>query len=59
MEIKEFFKRVDKNKLKQALASDDPNALKDLAGEDLVELTTEQLDYVAGGYWDEESCTSI
>ncbi|MBR4656247.1 MAG: hypothetical protein IKO68_06685 [Oscillospiraceae bacterium] len=60
MDIKDFFRKVDKNKLKDALSSDDPNALKNLAGDDLDELTPEQLDYVAGGIWDEDSsCTSV
>lgn len=49
MEIKEFYKKVDKKKLKAALNSDDPNALNQLAGDGMAELTPEQLDYVAGG----------
>lgn len=59
MEIKDFFKKVDKNELKEALASNDQDALKKLAGDDMEELTSEQIEYIAGGYWDEESCTSI
>lgn len=49
MDIKEIFAKVDKAKLKEALAADDPDALRRLLEEEGINLTDEQLDYIAGG----------
>lgn len=46
-----LFQKIDREKLKKAMASDDPNELKKMLEEEDIELTEEQLDYVAGG-WD-------
>ncbi len=55
MEIKDFFKKVDKKKIKEVMSSDDPTALNQLVGDGMVELTPEQADYVAGGgnWWED------
>ena len=50
MEIKDFYRRVDKKKIKKVMSSDDPKALNQLVGDGMVELTPEQADYVAGGW---------
>lgn len=44
-----LFQKIDREKLKKAMASDDPNELKKMLEEEDIELTEEQLDYVAGG----------
>lgn len=54
MELKEFYKKVDKKKLKAALNSDDPDVMNQLVGDGMVELTPEQADFVAGGFsWED------
>ena len=50
MGIKDFFQKVDNDKLDEALASDNPEDMKRVAEEANMELSFEQLDYVAGGY---------
>ena len=59
MGIGDFFKKVDGDKLAEALAADDPAAVKAVAQEAGVEISDEQLDYIAGGYWDEDLSTWI
>lgn len=49
MDIKEIFDKVDKAKLKEALAADEPDALRQLLEGEGINLTEEQLDYIAGG----------
>ena len=49
MSVKDFFKKVDKDKLEQALSSDDLNELRAVGQEAGYELSDEQLDYIAGG----------
>ena len=49
MGIKDFFKKVDNDKLDEALASDNPEDMKRVAEEADMELSFEQLDYIAGG----------
>ena len=49
MGIKDFFEKVDNDKLDEALASDNPEDMKRVAEEANMELSFEQLDYVAGG----------
>lgn len=51
MSAKDFYKKVDKDKLVEALASDDPNELRAVAKEAGYELSDEQLDYIAGGVY--------
>lgn len=58
MELKEIFNKVDKAKLKKALAADDPDQLNALLAETGVELTNEQLDYIAGGAYGDDGFTS-
>ena len=50
MDIKDFLNKVDKDKLDEAMASDDPDALRKLAEEADMDLSDEQLDYIAGGW---------
>lgn len=54
MSIKDFYKKVDKTRLNEALSSDDPKAMKKVANDAGFEISDEQLDYVAGGvnWWD-------
>lgn len=47
--IRSLFQKIDREKLKKAMASDDPNELKKALEEEDIVLTEEQLDYVAGG----------
>ena len=49
MSVKDFLKKVDKDKLEQALSSDDLNELRAVGQEAGYELSDEQLDYIAGG----------
>ena len=49
MGIKDFFKKVDNDKLNEALASDNPEDMKRVAEEANMELSFEQLDFIAGG----------
>ena len=49
MDVKDFFQKVDNDKLDKALASDNPEDMRDVAEEAGMELSFEQLDYVAGG----------
>lgn len=51
MSVKDFFRKVDKDKLEQALSSDDPNELRTVGQEAGYELSDEQLDYIAGGVY--------
>ena len=48
--VKDFYKKVDQTKLKEALSSDTPEALKNAAKDAGFELSDEQLEYIAGGY---------
>lgn len=50
MDMKELFQKVDKDKLDEALSSEDPNLLRAVAKEAGFELSDEQLDYIAGGF---------
>ena len=56
--VRNLFQKIDREKLKRAMASDDPNELKKALEEEDIVLTEEQLDYVAGGLnqddWDSE-----
>lgn len=57
MDVKEIFEKVDKAKYIEALSSDDPNALKELLEEADIDLSDEQLDYIAGGgLHDDQTC---
>ena len=47
--VRNLFQKIDREKLKKAMASDDPNELKKALEEEDIVLTEEQLDYVAGG----------
>jgi len=49
--MKELFQKVDKAKLTEALSSGNPNQLRDVAKEAGFELSDEQLDYIAGGFF--------
>ena len=49
MSVKDFFRKVDNDKLEQALSSDDLNELRAVGQEAGYELSDEQLDYIAGG----------
>ena len=49
MDVKDFFQKVDNDKLDKALASDNPEDMRRVAEEANMELSFEQLDYVAGG----------
>ena len=49
MGIKDFFKKVDNDKLNEALASDSPKDMRNLAEEVGMDLSDEQLDFIAGG----------
>lgn len=49
MSVKDFYQKVDQDKLREALSSDDPNELVGVAKDAGFELSLEQLDYVAGG----------
>lgn len=55
--VRNLFQKIDREKLKRAMASDDPNELKKALEEEDIVLTEEQLDYVAGGWnqWDSET----
>lgn len=59
MSAKDFYKKVDKDKLVEALASDDPNELRAVAQEAGYELTDEQLDYIAGGVYTNEYGSTV
>ena len=50
MGVKDFFKKVDNDKLSEAVASDNPEDMRDVAEEAGMELNDEQLDFIAGGY---------
>ena len=50
MDVKQFFKKVDEDKLDKAVVSDNPEDMKRVAEEADMELSDEQLDYVAGGW---------
>ena len=49
MKLGEVLDKVGKNKLKEALECDDPEALQKLLEGHGVELSEEQLDFIAGG----------
>ncbi len=49
MSIKDFFQKVDRDKLDEAIASDNPQEMRSLGKESGMTLSDEQLDYVAGG----------
>ena len=49
MGLREIFEKVDKQKLKEALAADSPTALQELFEAEGIELSDEQVDYIAGG----------
>jgi len=49
MSVNDFFRKVDNDKLEQALSSDDLNELRAVGQEAGYELSDEQLDYIAGG----------
>ena len=51
MDVRQFFKKVDEDKLDKAVVSDSPEDMKRVAEEADVELSDEQLDYVAGGWF--------
>ena len=48
MSVNDFFRKVDNDKLEQALSSDDLNELRAVGQEAGYELSDEQLDYIAG-----------
>ena len=50
MGIKDFFDKVDNDKLDEALASDNPDELRKVGEEAGMDLSDEQLDYIAGGW---------
>ena len=50
MGIKDFFQKVDDDKLGEALASDSPQGMREVAEEAGMELSDEQLDFIAGGF---------
>ena len=50
MSVKDFFLKVDSDKLEKAMASDSPEDMVRVAEEAGMELSDEQLDYVAGGF---------
>jgi hypothetical protein len=52
MSVKDFLQKVDSDKLDKALASDNPENLARVAEEVGMELSDEQLDYIAGGFQD-------
>lgn len=52
MELKEIVEKIGVEKLQAALKSDDPGALQRLLEEEHIELSEDQLDYIAGGYTD-------
>ena len=58
MELNEIFEKIDKQKLKEALAADSPEALQELLKAEGIELSEEQLDYMAGGSFT-SYCTNI
>ena len=49
MDLKQFFKKVDEDKLGKAVVSDNPEDMKRVAEEADMELSDEQLDAIAGG----------
>ena len=49
MKIEEAVARVGKDRIRQAMESDNADALKDLFDEEGMSLTDEQLDSIAGG----------
>lgn len=50
MSVKDFFRKVDSDKLEKAMASDNPEDMARVAEEAGMELSDEQLVYVAGGF---------
>ena len=51
MDVKQFFKKVDEDKLDKAAVSDSPEDMRHVGEEAGMELSDEQLDYVAGGWF--------
>ena len=49
MDVKDILAKVDKDKLRKALSEDDPNELRELMEQEGIDITDEQLDYIAGG----------
>jgi hypothetical protein len=49
MSAKDFYQKVDYDKLEKAMLSDNPEDLARVAKEAGMELSDEQLDYVVGG----------
>ena len=49
MKLQEIFAKVGEDRIRQAVESDDADALKNLLDGENIKLTDEQLDYVAGG----------
>ena len=49
MRIQEIFAKVGEDRIRQAVESDEADALKNLLERENIKLTDEQLDYVAGG----------
>ena len=54
MEINEAIEKIGKDKLKEAVASNDPDALQALVEAAGLELTDEQIEHLAGGYDDDD-----
>lgn len=54
MDMKEIIEKIGEDKLKAAVKSGDPKAVAALVEEAGLELTEEQLEFIAGGYasWD-------
>ena len=49
MKVQEIFAKVGEDRIRQAVESDDADALKNLLEGENIKLSDEQLDYVAGG----------
>lgn len=49
MKLNELLAKIGENKLRTAMENDDSSALQQLFADEGVEVTDEQLDYIAGG----------
>lgn len=49
MKVEEIVTKIGEDRIRQAIESDEDDALENLLGEEGISLTDEQLDYIAGG----------